>query len=79
MNGTARCAVIFLTGHGDVTQTVEQIKLAAVDFLSKPLATAPLTAALQQGGAPNSLLVNTKYKQRYASLPPQEQIIAPWG
>lgn len=50
VNGTARCAVIFLTGHGDVTQTVEQIKLAAVDFLSKPLATAPLTAALQQGG-----------------------------
>ncbi|WP_231573031.1 hypothetical protein [Yersinia similis] len=51
MNGTARCAVIFLTGHGDVTQAVEQMKLAAVDFLQKSLATAPLTAALQHGGA----------------------------
>ncbi|GHA21437.1 response regulator transcription factor [Oceanisphaera arctica] len=41
-------AVILLTGHGDVPQAVEAMKLGAVDFLEKPIDARRLTAALAQ-------------------------------
>ena len=44
-------AVIFLTGHGDLPMAVEQMKLGAVDFLQKPVATQPLQAALTRAAA----------------------------
>ncbi|WP_145600417.1 tetrathionate respiration response regulator TtrR [Yersinia frederiksenii] len=72
-------AVIFLTAHGEVPQAVEQMKLGAVDFLQKPVATAPLIAALQQGLLQSEqLLSRWQVQQRYASLTPREQMIAQW-
>ncbi|HHH1883448.1 TPA: tetrathionate respiration response regulator TtrR [Yersinia enterocolitica] len=72
-------AVIFLTVHGEVPQAVEQMKLGAVDFLQKPVATAPLIAALQQGFVQSEQLVTRRQVQlRYASLTPREQMIAQW-
>ncbi|HDL7424306.1 TPA: response regulator transcription factor [Yersinia enterocolitica] len=72
-------AVIFLTAHGEVPQAVEQMKLGAVDFLQKPVATAPLIAALQQGFVQSEQLVTRRQVQlRYASLTPREQMIAQW-
>ncbi|HHT8826478.1 TPA: tetrathionate respiration response regulator TtrR [Yersinia enterocolitica] len=72
-------AVIFLTAHGEVPQAVEQMKLGAVDFLQKPVATAPLIAALQQGLVQSEQLVTRRQVQlRYASLTPREQMIAQW-
>ncbi|CNC04418.1 tetrathionate reductase complex: two-component system response regulator [Yersinia frederiksenii] len=72
-------AVIFLTAHGEVPQAVEQMKLGAVDFLQKPVATAPLMAALQQGLRQSELLMSRwQVQQRYALLTPREQMIAQW-
>ncbi|MFP2769910.1 response regulator transcription factor [Oceanisphaera sp. KMM 10153] len=41
-------AVILLTGHGDVPQAVEAMKLGAVDFLEKPIDARRLATALGQ-------------------------------
>ncbi|CFR04958.1 tetrathionate respiration response regulator TtrR [Yersinia kristensenii] len=72
-------AVIFLTAHGEVPQAVEQMKLGAVDFLQKPVATAPLIAALQQGLVQSAQQVTRRQVQlRYDSLTPREQMIAQW-
>ncbi|MFA3761457.1 tetrathionate respiration response regulator TtrR [Yersinia sp. 2544 StPb PI] len=72
-------AVIFLTAHGEVPQAVEQMKLGAVDFLQKPVATAPLITALQQGFQHTEQLTARRQVQlRYASLTPREQMIAQW-
>ncbi|PJG61138.1 DNA-binding response regulator [Yersinia kristensenii] len=72
-------AVIFLTAHGEVPQAVEQMKLGAVDFLQKPVATAPLIAALQQGLVQSAQQVTRRQVQlRYNSLTPREQMIAQW-
>ncbi|MFA3779383.1 tetrathionate respiration response regulator TtrR [Yersinia sp. 1652 StPb PI] len=72
-------AVIFLTAHGEVPQAVEQMKLGAVDFLQKPVATAPLITALQQGLQHTEQLTARRQVQlRYASLTPREQMIAQW-
>lgn len=72
-------AVIFLTAHGEVPQAVEQMKLGAVDFLQKPVATAPLITALQQGLVQSEQQVTRRQVQlRYDSLTPREQMIAQW-
>jgi two-component system response regulator TtrR len=55
------------------------MKLGAVDFLQKPVATAPLIAALQQGLQHTERLTAQRQVQlRYASLTPREQMIAQW-
>ncbi|EPV3120711.1 LuxR C-terminal-related transcriptional regulator, partial [Yersinia enterocolitica] len=47
--------------------------------LQKPVATAPLIAALQQGFVQSEQLVTRRQVQlRYASLTPREQMIAQW-
>lgn len=72
-------AVIFLTAHGEVPQAVEQMKLGAVDFLQKPVATAPLIAALQQGFLHSEqLMARRDVELRYATLTSREQMIAQW-
>lgn len=72
-------AVIFLTAHGEVPQAVEQMKLGAVDFLQKPVATAPLIAALQTGFLHSEqLLARRDVELRYATLTSREQMIAQW-
>ncbi|QDW33095.1 response regulator transcription factor [Yersinia sp. KBS0713] len=72
-------ATIFLTAHGEVPQAVEQMKLGAVDFLQKPVATAPLIAALQQGLLQSEQWVaRRQVALRYATLTSREQMIAQW-
>lgn len=72
-------AAIFLTAHGEVPQAVEQMKLGAVDFLQKPVATAPLIAALQQGLLQSEqLIARRQVALRYATLTSREQMIAQW-
>ncbi|MDA5496672.1 tetrathionate respiration response regulator TtrR [Yersinia aleksiciae] len=72
-------AVIFLTAHGEVPQAVEQMKLGAVDFLQKPVATVPLIAALQQGFRQSEqLTARRQVELRYATLTSREQMIAQW-
>jgi len=40
-------AVIILTGHGEVTMAVNELKAGAVDFLQKPVAMGQLMNAMQ--------------------------------
>lgn len=70
-------AVIFLTGHGDVPMAVEQMKLGAVDFLQKPVATEPLQKALNRAIAiSDTTYSNALILAHYESLTPKEKIIA---
>jgi FixJ family two-component response regulator len=42
-------AIVFLTGHGDIPQSVRAMKSGAVDFLTKPVDDEVLLAAVRQG------------------------------
>lgn len=44
----ANCAVVMISGHGDVTSAVEAMKLGAVDFLEKPFGREQLLHAVNQ-------------------------------
>jgi DNA-binding NtrC family response regulator len=46
---SARTAIVFLTGHGDIPTSVRAIKAGAVEFLTKPYADDDLIAAIEQG------------------------------
>jgi len=41
--------IIFLTGHGDISTTVQVIKAGAEDLLTKPVAKEELLAAIERG------------------------------
>lgn len=41
--------VVFITGHGDIPSSVRAIKRGAVDFLTKPVSTEALFAAINAG------------------------------
>jgi FixJ family two-component response regulator len=41
--------IVFLTGTGDVPTSVQAMKAGAVDFLTKPIGSAKLFAAIEQG------------------------------
>lgn len=70
-------AVIFLTGHGDLPMAVEQMKLGAVDFLQKPVATQPLQAALTRAAAVTEKAVaDREIHGRFLTLTPKERQIA---
>ena len=70
-------AVIFLTGHGDLPMAVEQMKLGAVDFLQKPVATQPLQAALTRAAAVTGKAVAcAQIRDRFQTLTPKERQIA---
>ena len=48
--------VIFLTGYGDIPTSVKAIKAGALDFLTKPVSTATLLAAIEAGFAEDARL-----------------------
>ncbi|MBP6115775.1 MAG: response regulator transcription factor [Neisseriaceae bacterium] len=70
-------AVIILTGHGEVTMAVNELKAGAVDFLQKPVAMGQLMHAMQQA-AEHTSSRHEAYQlgQRYALLSPKEQGVA---
>jgi len=45
----ANCAVVMISGHGDVVSAVEAMKLGVVDFLEKPFSREHLLRAVDQG------------------------------
>jgi len=47
-NMSAHPPIIFVTGHGDVAQSVEALKAGAFDFLEKPFSQEKLVATIQQ-------------------------------
>ncbi len=70
--------IIFITGHGDVPQTVQAMKGGALEFLTKPLNSDTLIGAirnaLQRSGV--ALVQNAEMQQlraRYDSLTNREQ------
>ena len=70
--------IIFLSGHGDIPSTVRAMRDGATDFLTKPVATPTLLAAIQR-----ALQIDVErhrrgehfsdVKQRYDSLTPRER------
>lgn len=42
-----RLPIIFLTGHGDIPMSVQAIKAGAIDFLTKPVQSESLLAAVE--------------------------------
>ena len=70
--------IIFITGHGDVSMTVQAMKAGAVEFLTKPfnddvLLTA-IRAALERSRVALTLEAEMRIlRDRYVSLSPRER------
>jgi len=70
--------IIFLSGHGDIPSTVRAMQDGALDFLTKPVATPTLLAAIQRA-LQLDLERHRKgehfadVKQRFESLTPRER------
>jgi FixJ family two-component response regulator len=70
--------VIFISGHGDISMSVEAIKAGAIDFLTKPLHEQKLLDAIQAGierdRARRAEERNTtQLRERFNSLTPRER------
>jgi FixJ family two-component response regulator len=48
LSGRAPLPVVFVSGRGDVPKSVSAMKQGAVDFLTKPVKSAPLLAAIEK-------------------------------
>jgi FixJ family two-component response regulator len=70
--------VIFLSGHGDIPSTVRAMRDGALDFLTKPVPTAILIAAIRKA-LDNDVARTQQHarlaelKLRYAALTPRER------
>jgi FixJ family two-component response regulator len=69
--------IVFLTGHGDIPMSVQAVKAGAVDFLTKPVATETLLAAVRAGLAQDARarqvqLDTAALRRRYARLTERE-------
>ncbi len=71
-------AIVFLTGHGDISSSVQAMKSGAVDFLEKPVKRAELLRAINQAvqrtHREEAQAADLKtLKKRYAELTPRER------
>jgi len=70
--------IVFLTGHGDIPMTVRAMKAGAADFLTKPVASEALLAAVRAAldraeSVRESDAELAGVAQRYATLTPRER------
>lgn len=70
--------IIFLTGHGDVSMTVQAMKAGAVEFLTKPFNDEVLLDAVRQALECSRLILGRErdlqaLRDCYASLTPRER------
>ena len=70
--------IIFLTGHGDVPQSVQAMKGGALDFLTKPVNDEQLLAAIRVAIEKDRVARReqaelSKIRERLATLTPREQ------
>jgi FixJ family two-component response regulator len=71
-------AIIFITGHGDISMSVQAMKSGAVDFLPKPFDDTQLLAAVAKAMAKSTRDRQTRaeiesIQQRLATLTPRER------
>src|SRR5215472_16618217 len=71
-------AIVFITGQGDISTTVQAMKAGAVSFLSKPLQRAELVAAVREelvrdATARAQRRAHQDLGRRLASLTPRER------
>jgi FixJ family two-component response regulator len=70
--------IIFVTGHGEIPDTVRAIQRGAVDFLTKPVDGSVLLAAVSRAVAQDAAARATRVRQqnlrsRYERLTPRER------
>jgi len=71
-------SVVFLTGHGDVSMSVEAMKGGAVDFLEKPVDDKALLAAIHRAAERSRELKSSRdeliaIQRRYGRMTPRER------
>jgi FixJ family two-component response regulator len=74
--------IIFLTGHGDIPMTVRAMKAGAVEFLTKPVKSrdllAAIRAAIERGRVSHQVRREIEaLRERYERLTPREREILP--
>jgi len=74
--------IIFITGRGDVPSTVKAMKAGAIEFLTKPVDTEILLAAVSTAFARDRLLrdqraVQSELEKKFALLSPREREVLP--
>jgi FixJ family two-component response regulator len=72
--------IIFITGHGDITMTVQAMKGGAIEFLTKPFRDQDLLDAIQLGLSRDRVRRENEkalatLRERFASLSPRERDI----
>jgi FixJ family two-component response regulator len=70
--------IIFISGYGDVPQTVQAMKAGAIEFLTKPLDTDALVSAIRNALQRSSFALTQnaemqELRDRYASLTSRER------
>jgi FixJ family two-component response regulator len=74
--------IIFITGRGDIPSTVKAMKAGAIEFLTKPVDTETLLAAVSTAFARDRLLrdqraVLSELEKKFALLSPREREVLP--
>jgi FixJ family two-component response regulator len=70
--------IIFITGHGDIPQSVQAMKAGALEFLTKPIDNDALISAIRKALERSRLLITQEaemrgLRDRYGTLTPREQ------
>jgi FixJ family two-component response regulator len=78
--GNAQLPIIFITGHGDISMSVQAMKGGAIEFLTKPFRDQELLDAIQLGlsrdrARRENEQALTALKKRFGSLSPREHEI----
>jgi FixJ family two-component response regulator len=78
ISGEQVLSVIFITGHGDISMSVEAMKGGAIDFLTKPVDEERLLAAVNRGLARSAEVGASErernaFRERVERLTPRER------